>query len=48
MARQLMPFGDALLAGVAVNDFLFSMQQFSDGSEVVHVGGCGQHFWLAP
>jgi hypothetical protein len=43
MARQLMSFGDALVAGVAVNDFLFSMQQLSDGSEVVHVGSRDHH-----
>ena len=41
MARQLMSFGDALVAGVAVDDLLIAMQQLSRWGEVVHVGGCG-------
>jgi hypothetical protein len=41
MARQLMSFGDALVAGVAVNDHLIAMQQLGCWGEVVHIGRGG-------
>jgi hypothetical protein len=41
MARQLMSFGDALVAGVAVMDLLVAMQQLGRWGEVVHIGRGG-------
>jgi hypothetical protein len=35
--------GNALLAGVAEDDLLISMQELSRWSKVVHVGGCGDY-----
>ena len=41
MARHLSSLGDSLVAGIAVDDLLITMQQFGRWGEVVHVGGRG-------
>ena len=41
--RHISSLGDSLMAGIAVDDLLITMQQLGRWGEVVHVGGRGDH-----